>query len=111
MAAGASVVADSVSPRDQQICELLADSLAELGLMLVGIDVIGEQLTEINVTSPTGLREIDALSGTSLSDTVLRWVECRLRDLHFSAGTPPRDVHAEWGRPEDRPQHLPAPSP
>jgi glutathione synthase len=88
MAAGAEVVADSVSARDRQICEALADSLAELGLILVGIDVIGEKLTEVNVTSPTGLREIDALSGTSLSDTVLAWVETRVQHLRASTCTP-----------------------
>lgn len=77
MAAGASVVADSVSPRDKEICERLAPTLAEQGLVFVGIDVIGDQLTEINVTSPTGVREIDAFSGTRLSDTVIAWVESR----------------------------------
>jgi glutathione synthase len=106
MAAGAAAVADSISARDREICGLLADSLAELGLSLVGIDVIGEKLTEINVTSPTGLREIDALCGTSLPDTVLQWAEDRVRHLQASAATrlgakPPR-VSAP------RPTELPA---
>lgn len=79
MAAGASVVADAVSPRDKEICDRLAPGLAEQGLVFVGIDVIGDQLTEINVTSPTGVREIDAFTGTRLSDTLMAWVECRSR--------------------------------
>jgi glutathione synthase len=41
----------------------------------VGIDVIGGYLTEVNVTSPTGIREIDRLSGTHLGEEVITWVE------------------------------------
>ena len=43
------------------------------GLVFVGIDVIGDYLTEINVTSPTGVREIDAFSGSRLSEEVIAW--------------------------------------
>lgn len=75
MAAGASVVADTVTPRDKEICARIADELAAHGLHFVGIDVIGRYLTEINVTSPTGVREIDAFAGTRLSDGVIAWVE------------------------------------
>ncbi len=77
MAAGASVVADAVTPRDKEICARIADQLSAHGLVFVGIDVIGPFLTEINVTSPTGVREIDAFTGTRLSDTVIAWVERR----------------------------------
>lgn len=77
MAAGAAVVADTVTPRDKEICARIADQLAAHGLVFVGIDVIGRYLTEINVTSPTGVREIDAFAGTRLSDTVIAWVEAR----------------------------------
>jgi glutathione synthase len=89
MAAGASALCDSVSPRDREICERLAGPLAAFGLVLVGIDVIGEQLTEINVTSPTGLREIDALSGTHLAEKVMTWVEDRVRRLSTPIGPRP----------------------
>ena len=78
MAAGAAPVADSVTPRDKEICARLAGPLAELGLLFVGIDVIGGCLTEINVTSPTGVREIDAFAGTRLADTLLTTVEQRV---------------------------------
>lgn len=77
MAAGASVVADSVTPRDKEICARIADQLAANGLIFVGIDVIGDYLTEINVTSPTGVREIDAFAGTRMSENVIAWVEQR----------------------------------
>jgi glutathione synthase len=81
MAAGAAVVADEVTPPDKQICAALAPELARLGLVLTGIDVIGDRLTEVNVTSPTGLREIDALSGTRLPHLVLECLERRVAEL------------------------------
>lgn len=80
MACGARVVADAVTPRDKEICDVLAPRLAELGLVFVGLDVIGDRLTEINVTSPTGVREIDAFSGRRLSDQIVEWVERRTAD-------------------------------
>ena len=54
-----------ISARDQQICERLGPELRRRGLVFVGIDVIGDYLTEINVTSPTGIREIERFTGTS----------------------------------------------
>lgn len=75
MASGALPVADEVTEGDERLCARLGPELRRLGLILVGIDVIGGLLTEVNVTSPTGLREIDALSGTRLGGEVVRWVE------------------------------------
>lgn len=66
-----------MTSRDKEICARIADQLAAHGLVFVGIDVIGDYLTEINVTSPTGVREIDAFAGTRLSETVMAWVERR----------------------------------
>jgi glutathione synthase len=80
MAAGAAVVADEVMAVDKHICAVLAPELVRLGLRFTGIDVIGDRLTEINVTSPTGLREIDALSGTRLPDLVIDYLEHRVRE-------------------------------
>lgn len=77
MAAGAAPVADSVTPRDKELCSLIADQLVAHGLAFVGLDLIGDYLTEINVTSPTGVREIDAFDGTRLSDHVIASVERR----------------------------------
>lgn len=84
MAAGASAVADAVTPRDREICARIAGPLVAHGLVLVGIDVIGDYLTEINVTSPTGIREIDLLTGTRLAGEVIDWVEARR-----ATGAPP----------------------
>jgi glutathione synthase len=71
MAAGAAVVADTVTAQDKEMCHVLAPELQRLGIRLAGIDVIGARLTEVNVTSPTGLREIDALTGSRLPVTVM----------------------------------------
>ena len=64
-----------VSTRDRQIISTLKPRLQELGLYLVGIDVIGEYLVEVNVTSPTGLQEINKLDGTRGEDKILDFVE------------------------------------
>ena len=79
MAAGAAAEADAVTGRDREICSRLAPLLNEYGLPLVGIDVIGDRLTEVNVTSPTGIREIDALTGSHLASDVICWTEDRCR--------------------------------
>jgi glutathione synthase len=79
MAAGAAAVADTVTQRDHEICAGLAPLLREHGLPFVGIDVIGDRLTEVNVTSPTGIREIDALTGSHLAGDVIAWAEDRCR--------------------------------
>ena len=75
MAAGAAVFADTVTEADRALCARLAPLLREHGLPFVGLDVIGGRLTEVNVTSPTGLREIDALSGTHLAADIVAWVQ------------------------------------
>jgi len=63
LAAGGTGVAKPLSKRDLEIANALAPELARAGLLLVGLDVIGDWLTEINVTSPTCFREITAQTG------------------------------------------------
>ena len=63
--------------RDREICEALGPVLRERGLVFVGIDVIGSWLTEINVTSPTGIQEIDRLDGISVEAAVWDAIERR----------------------------------
>ncbi len=77
MATGGSVAAIEITPREEEICRQLADTLRRDGLIFVGIDVIGGYLTEVNVTSPTGIREIDRLNNISLGKQVIQWVEQR----------------------------------
>lgn len=67
----------SLTARDRAICARLAPALVEWGLTFAGIDVIGEWLIEINVTSPTGLRQIDALEGGRLAARVIDRIEAR----------------------------------
>ena len=64
---GGSAVATDLTDRDLEICERIGPELRRRGLLFVGIDVIGDYLTEINVTSPTGIREIARLSGIDIA--------------------------------------------
>ncbi|MBD2194568.1 MULTISPECIES: glutathione synthase [Calothrix] len=80
MATGGTVAKTEITAREQEICRQLADKLRQDGLIFVGIDVIGGYLTEVNVTSPTGVREIDRLDGTNLASQVIQWVEQTLQD-------------------------------
>lgn len=64
-----------MSERDQEICDRIGPALSERGLVLVGIDVIGDFLTEINVTSPTGVQEVRRFGGADISALFWDWVE------------------------------------
>ena len=78
MHVGASVVATTLSDREQEICNALSPRLRELGLLFVGIDVIGDFMTEINVTSPTGIQECNRLMGVTLERDLTDAVLVRL---------------------------------
>jgi len=75
MATGGTVAQTMIIPREEEICTQLSHNLQDNGLIFVGIDIIGGYLTEINVTSPTGIREIDRLNGTCLGHQVIQWLE------------------------------------
>ncbi|MBD2363527.1 glutathione synthase [Anabaena minutissima FACHB-250] len=79
MATGGTVAKTDIAPREYEICSQVAAKLRQDGLIFVGIDVIGGYLTEVNVTSPTGLREIDRLDGTRLAHQVIKWIEQTLQ--------------------------------
>jgi glutathione synthase len=66
-----------LTPRDREICARIGPDLRAHGIVFAGIDVIGDWLTEINVTSPTGIQEINRLDGTALESAVLDAVERR----------------------------------
>jgi len=78
LAAGGSGVAQALTARDYWICEQLAPTLKEKGLIFVGIDVIGDYLTEVNVTSPTCIREIDSAFDTNIAALLMDALESRL---------------------------------
>jgi glutathione synthase len=75
---GAAKAAD-LTPREREICERIGPSLKERGLIFVGIDVIGDYLTEINVTSPTGIRAIQKLGGPDVAALTWDAIEARRR--------------------------------
>jgi glutathione synthase len=75
MAVGGKAVKTDLTERDRLICQRVAPTLQRDGLYFVGIDVIGGYLTEVNVTSPTGIREIDRLSNVRLGQQVIQWIE------------------------------------
>jgi glutathione synthase len=79
MATGGTVAQTEITPREYEICTQLAEHLRQDGLIFVGIDIIGGYLTEVNVTSPTGIREIDRLDGTHLGHQVIQWIEQTLK--------------------------------
>ena len=78
MAVGGKAAKIDITDREQEICALVAPQLKADELYFVGIDVIGGYLTEVNVTSPTGIREIDRLNNVSLGEKVIKWVENKL---------------------------------
>ena len=75
MHVGGRAEAVEMSERDQEICDRIGPALAERGLVFVGIDVIGDYLTEINVTSPTGVQEVRRFGGADISALFWDWVE------------------------------------
>jgi glutathione synthase len=78
LAAGGTGVGVELSERDHWICQQVAPKLREMGLIFVGIDVIGDYLTEINVTSPTCIRELDQLYGLDIGGQLMDAIEKRL---------------------------------
>jgi glutathione synthase len=78
LAAGARGVGVDLSKRDLWICEQVGPALREQGLMFVGLDVIGDYLTEINVTSPTCIRELDAIYNADIAGQFLDTIVTRL---------------------------------
>ncbi|MCC7221235.1 MAG: glutathione synthase, partial [Candidatus Contendobacter sp.] len=79
LAAGGRGEGVALSERDRWICTQVAPRLREMGLLFVGLDVIGDWLTEINVTSPTCARELDAQFGLDIGGDLMTAIEQRLQ--------------------------------
>ncbi len=75
---GGSAEKTTLTSREQEICEAIGPALQEKGLIFVGIDVIGDYMTEINVTSPTCLQEINHFDGTTLEADIWDAIESKL---------------------------------
>ena len=78
LAAGGKGIAQELSDRDRWICDQVSARLKAKGLLFVGLDVIGDYLTEINVTSPTCVREIDAAKGTDIAGDLMESIQEKL---------------------------------
>ena len=74
---GGQAVKTELTARERDICAAIGPTLREQGLVFVGIDVIGDYMTEINVTSPTGIQEIARLDGVDLSRNIWDAIEAR----------------------------------
>jgi glutathione synthase len=77
LAAGGTAEATELSAREQEVCDALGPELARRGLLFVGIDVIGGMLTEINVTSPTGIVAMDRFNGTDTPALIWEAIEAK----------------------------------
>lgn len=92
LAAGGHAEATTLTPREEEICAAMGPELKRRGLIFTGIDVIGgEWLTEINVTSPTGILAIDKFNGTDTPGMIWDAIDARLAAVNGDAtlGTPP----------------------
>ncbi len=81
MVRGGAAAATELTDREREICARLGPQLKQRGLLFVGIDVIDGWLTEINVTSPTGLRALKRIGGLDLAPAILDVIETRLRAM------------------------------
>jgi glutathione synthase len=78
MHVGGQALKSGLTPREEEICEIIGPSLKEQGLIFVGIDVIGDYMTEINVTSPTGLQEINRYDDVKLEADIWDCIESKI---------------------------------
>jgi glutathione synthase len=78
LAAGGRGEGVELSARDRWICDQVAPQLRAAGLLFVGLDVIGDYLTEVNVTSPTCIRELDSLYGLDIAGQLMDTIAARL---------------------------------
>ena len=79
VAAGGRCAGVALSERDRWICAEVGETLVRKGLVFVGLDAIGDYLTEINVSSPTCIRELEALYGLDIARQLMDAIERRLR--------------------------------
>jgi glutathione synthase len=87
--AGGRVEPCAVTAKEQAIVADMAPRLAEDGLVFVGLDFIGERLTEVNVTSPTGIQELSRHVAQDMAEKVVRWIQARSLDYHPNLNSVP----------------------
>jgi len=79
MVRGGAATATELTPREREICATIGPELKKRGLLFVGIDVIDDHLTEINVTSPTGIRAVARLGGPDIAAKIWDAIEAKRR--------------------------------
>jgi glutathione synthase len=79
MVRGGAAAATELTKREREICKVLGPALRERGLLFVGIDVIGDFITEINVTSPTGIRAVKNVGGADIAALIWDKIEAKRR--------------------------------
>ena len=72
---GAKFVPAEITPFDEKVCRYLSNRLVRDGIYFAGVDVIGQKIVEINVTSPAGIPEINKLNKVNLEKVVIDWLE------------------------------------
>jgi glutathione synthase len=77
---GGNVEPTTVTPKEEAILQSMAPRLAADGLHFVGLDMIGERLTEVNVTSPTGIQELSRHVGRDVAEDVIAWTERKVQE-------------------------------
>jgi len=82
LAAGAHGEGVDLGARERWVCDQVGATLRERGLLFVGLDMIGDYLTEVNVTSPTCIRELDAIYGVDIAAMLLDAIAARLTAGH-----------------------------
>lgn len=80
LAAGGTGKGVELSERDKWICRKVGPVLRNMGLLFVGLDVIGDYLTEVNVTSPTCIRELDTIYGINIGDQLMELIDKKVND-------------------------------
>ena len=89
LAAGGTGKGVELSDKDRWICDQVGSSMKERGLLFVGLDIIGDYLTEINVTSPTCIRELDSIYNIDIAGDLIRTIESIIpsrRDVKYPSG-------------------------
>jgi glutathione synthase len=84
---GAITECQPLTSGDQRICDTVGPVMRERGLLFAGIDVIGDYLTEINITSPTGIRELDRARPLHIAEQLLDAIESRLEEIGEPSGS------------------------
>jgi glutathione synthase len=85
---GGTVVPSELTPAEQAMVRAMGPRLRADGLWFVGLDVIGERLTEVNVTSPTGIQQLGRFTGSDPEGKVIAWVEARAKEVRAGVGRP-----------------------